>query len=178
MAVSSPTYERNLFLGFHDPSGASGPLFGADDVADDDQGRDIFGYTVRVKGVLLHVVENFSAHTEVVTLKWRSTPGSGSYTTIGTYTIPASTTAGSLLYRDFNENDNTETEIGAGGSVSEYGIAGSYSTAGEEDSIVGPGGEWQLADVGSSTAGQTNVWLVVEAVSRRSSPQTITMLAA
>lgn len=171
----SPARIQTFFLGFHDPSGATGPLFGADDVADDDQGRAIFGVTGRVLRVILNVVETQSAHTESVVLNWRPVPGSGSFTALGTYVVPASISAGTVAIADLTKpTPNTATTIG---TTEAYGIAGSYRYEGDASVYFGPGGEFQLTDTGSSTAGQYNVSLEVELVSHENSPQTITALA-
>jgi len=180
--AGSPNANRTqiFFLGFHDPSNATAPLFGADDVADDDQGRAIFGATGVVKRVLMHVVETFSAHDEVVTLQWRPTPGSATgEIDLGVYTIPASTTAADFLVADFNANPNTsETSIIAASQYTQGGIGGSGSVASGADVVFGPGGEFQLSDVGSGTAGQVNVYLEVELHNLENGPQTITYLTA
>lgn len=181
MASPSPVRTQICFLGFHDPSGASGPLYGADDLATDDtQAGAIFGYPCIVRGVFLHVVENQSAHTETVTLKWRPTPGSATdEVTVGTYVVPASVTAGSRLYRNFyDQNVTTATTVGAGGEDSQYGLGGSTMYAGDEDVIIGPGGEFELEDAGSSTAGQYNVWLNVEFLSMENAVVAPTVMAA
>lgn len=177
--ISNPARLDTYFLGFHDPSGATGPLFGADDVADDDQGRDIFGQVMIVRGVFLHVIETQSAHDEVITLKWRPTPGSATGSVdCGTFTVPSGITAGTRARADFYQPAvNTATTVQSASPTSGYGIGGVLRNVGDSDVIIGPGGEFLLSDVGSSTAGQYNVWLRVERLSWANAAATITALA-
>lgn len=162
----SPARTQIVFLGFHDPSGATGPLYGADDLATaDTQAGAIFGAPCVVRKVFCHVIEAFDA-AEVVTLQWRPTPGSATgEVDIGTYTIPISSIGARLVADFYQAAAPADVTIGTGG-VNQYGIAGSFRQEANADVMVGPGGEWQLSDVGSSTAGQCNVWLEVEFLSQ------------
>lgn len=174
----SPARTQLCFLGFHDPSGATGPLYGADDLASGSLSPcDAFGAPMIVRGVFLHVIETQSAHIETITLQWRPTPGSATgEVDLGTYVVPADTTAGTRLYKNFY-TANPSAAATTIGSSEEYGIAGSARYVGGTDQIVGPGGEFQLSDVGSSTAGQYNVWLEVEFLSMENAAATVTTMA-
>ena len=177
--ISNPVRTDVYFLGFHDPSGATGPLFGADDVADDDQGRDIFGCVGIVRSVFIHVIETQSAHIETVTLKWRPTPGSSTGSVdLGTFVVPADITAGTRARADFYMPAvNTATTVQSASPTAGYGIGGVLRTVGDTDVVFGPGGEFVLSDVGSSTAGQYNVWLEVERLGWSKAAATVTALA-
>jgi hypothetical protein len=166
MSHPSMVRTRCNFLGFHDPSGATGPLFGSDDVAGAVYQWDGWGTPFQVHAFHLYVVETQSAHTETVTVTWRPTPGSATgAVTLGTFVVPASVAAGARLTYSLNRNAESTATIGAAAPTGVYGIGGSFRYPGDALPVCGPGGEFLFSDSGSSTAGQYNIWIEYEPLS-------------
>lgn len=154
MASPSPARKRTAFL-FSATSFASGTT-ATTEVA------DCLGLPMRPIGVFYQVVTGVTVAVAPCVLSWQADPG-GSAIRSWAWSQPVEA-ADIQGFITFNVNDDAGTTVGTGGPTSAYGIDTNLRLTGEveDNSIVGPGGEWLLTVSAGASAGAVNYWLVYE----------------
>lgn len=131
---------------------------------------DILATPFILRRVLARVTTGITVTPTVITVQWRPTPGTGTFTTLATFTLPV---AAANAYFEFNteRQDNTNTEVETAyenptgdqpPDASPYLIGEQRRDSADGVTLVGPGGELRVVGDGAATAGAADFWLEIE----------------
>lgn len=126
---------------------------------------DILAKPFVLRRVLARVTTGITVSPTVITVQWRPTPGTGTFTTLATFTLPV---AAANAYFEFNveREDHTATETsgfpGQPSDASAYLIGEQRRDTADGVTLVGPGGELRIVGDGAASAGAADFWLEVE----------------
>lgn len=135
---------------------------------------DALGSAFIPRRLIAQVITGVTVASVTTTLNWRPNPGSATdEKLIATFEIPV-LAADKQFIVQLNYNPDSGTTIGAASPTGAYGIAGSASRQGVDESelVCGPGGELELdAPDGEASAGAVNFWLEYELLSTSGNDQ-------
>lgn len=131
---------------------------------------DVLATPFVVRRVFVNVTTAVTTPAGALTLQWRPTPGTGTWTSIAVLTLPIAAENSQIQY-NLETGDNTTTELIASydntsgdqpSGAASYLIGSQRRDLADGTTVVGPGGEIQLLSDGNAGAGAIRAWVEVE----------------